>query len=92
MKRNPRTNEITARTLTDPEPSFVSLVQGGANQRPFRSVKSELAKNKTRSASPSERWGFPKSETTSTPEATRAQRRNQLASALGGRITSFNEE
>lgn len=92
MKRIPRINEITARALTDPEPSFVSFVQGGANQRPFRSVKSELAKDKTRSVSLAERWGLPKGETISTPETTRAQRCNQLASALGGRITAFNDE
>lgn len=92
MKRIPRTNEITARGLTDPEPSFVSLAKGGANQRPFRSVKNEPAKDETRSVSLSERWGFPRGETNSTPEETRAQRCNQLASALGGRITSFNNE
>ncbi|WP_299984740.1 hypothetical protein [uncultured Ruegeria sp.] len=92
MKRIPRINEITARALTDPEPSFVSLVQGGANQRPFRSVKNAQAKDETRSVSLSERWGLPKGETFSTPEATRAQRCNQLASALGGCITSFNDE
>ncbi len=92
MKRIPHTNEITARALTDTEPSFLSLVKGGANQLPFRSVKNEPAKDETRSVTLSERWGLPRSENNSSPEATRAQRCNQLASALGGRITSFNDE
>lgn len=41
MKRNPRTRTIKARALTNPRPSFVSLVGAGANQRPFQSVKSD---------------------------------------------------
>jgi hypothetical protein len=41
MKRKPKTNIVTARALTDPDPAFVSLVKGGANQRPYRAVKME---------------------------------------------------
>jgi hypothetical protein len=39
MKRTSRTATIEARALTDPRPTFVSIVKGGANQRPFRAVK-----------------------------------------------------
>ena len=37
--RNPRSKEVNARALTDPKPAYVSIVQAGANQAPFRSVK-----------------------------------------------------
>lgn len=37
--REPRSKEVNARALTDPKPAYVSIVQAGANQAPFRSVK-----------------------------------------------------
>lgn len=39
MKRTARKVTVKARALTDPDPSFVTLCKGGANQRPFRAVK-----------------------------------------------------
>ncbi len=39
MQRKPKTYIIAARALTDPNPAFVSIVGGGANQAPFRAVK-----------------------------------------------------
>lgn len=44
MKRNLRITETKARALTNPTPNFVSLVKGGANQRPFRAVRMEGVK------------------------------------------------
>jgi hypothetical protein len=41
MFRSAKTFVKKITLLTDPEPSFVSLVSGGANKSPFRSVKTE---------------------------------------------------
>lgn len=41
MFRSAKTFVKKIKVLTDPEPSFVSLVSAGANKTPFRSVKSE---------------------------------------------------
>ncbi len=40
--RTPRKKEVKGRALTDPQPAFVSIVQAGANQAPFRMVKMDL--------------------------------------------------
>lgn len=39
MKRTAKETTVAARALTNPQPSFVSIVKAGANQRPFRAVK-----------------------------------------------------
>lgn len=44
MKCKPTTVERVVRLLSDPIPAFVSLVSHGANQTPFRVVKTEDAK------------------------------------------------
>ena len=43
MKRSATVSKFTARALTNPQPSFVSLVKGGANQTPFKTVKADIA-------------------------------------------------
>ncbi|KRW94349.1 hypothetical protein [Paracoccus sp. MKU1] len=67
MKRSPTTKHVKARALTDPKPAFVSLVKAGANQRPFRTIKSvapeaseadAIPKEKTMSKGISAREGF----------------------------------
>lgn len=40
--RRAQTYEGNARALTDPKPAFVSIVQAGANQVPFNSVKMDM--------------------------------------------------
>lgn len=40
--RQPKEKRIQARSLTDPQPRFVSLVTAGANQTPIRSVKVDI--------------------------------------------------
>lgn len=40
--RNPIHREAEARALTDPRPTFVSLVKAGANQTPLRVIKAQV--------------------------------------------------
>lgn len=43
MKIKPISRTIKATALTNPNPSFVSQVKAGANQRPFRAIKMDAA-------------------------------------------------
>lgn len=43
MKPNSRRVRVVSTALTDPQPSFVSLVGHGANQKPWQSVKADRA-------------------------------------------------
>lgn len=47
MKAQPKTHRVKVHLLTDPEPERVALVDAGANQEPFRLIKSADVANTT---------------------------------------------